>query len=143
MSFYADTGFLVSLYGEDALSTEATELATPHPLFLVTALVEAEFANAVQLRVFRKEWTQHEARMVQANFDQHQAADLLQSAPLNDEVWERARDLSRRYSARFGSRTLDVLHVATALILKADVFFTFDKRQRKLAKAIHVPVLPA
>jgi predicted nucleic acid-binding protein len=140
---YADTGFLVSLYGEDALSTAATKLAAPHPLFIVTSLVETEFANAVRLRVFRKEWTQHDATMVQAHFDQHQAAGFLQSASMNDDVWESASALSRRYSARLGTRTLDVLHVATALALKADVFFTFDKRQRKLAKAIHVRVLPA
>jgi predicted nucleic acid-binding protein len=32
-------------------------------------------------------------------------------------------------------RTLDTLHVACALELKADRFWTFDERQAKLAKA--------
>jgi hypothetical protein len=32
--------------------------------------------------------------------------------------------------------------VATALILKPDVFFTFDNRQRRLAKAERLRVVP-
>jgi predicted nucleic acid-binding protein len=32
-------------------------------------------------------------------------------------------------------RTLDSLHVASALLLKAERFWTFDERQAKLAKA--------
>ena len=143
MISYADTGFLFSLYGRDANSAAAIELAKSQPTFLVTPLIETEFANAVELRLFRNEWMEGEARMVQDLFDQHQKAGLLQAASLSDAIWQEALSLSRRYSRNFGTRTLDVLHVATALILEADVFFTFDKRQRKLAKAIHVPVLPA
>jgi predicted nucleic acid-binding protein len=33
-------------------------------------------------------------------------------------------------------RTLDSLHVASALELKADRFWTFDERQAKLAKVV-------
>jgi len=36
---------------------------------------------------------------------------------------------------RLGTRTLDVLHFASALVLKADTFYTFDVNQGKLAKA--------
>lgn len=143
MISYADTGFLFSLYGRDANSAAAIELAKSQPTFLVTPLIETEFANAVELRLFRNEWMEGQARMVQDLFDQHQKTGLLQAASLSDAIWEEAVSLSRRYSRSFGTRTLDVLHVATALILKAEVFFTFDKRQHKLAMAIHVRVLPA
>jgi predicted nucleic acid-binding protein len=44
-------------------------------------------------------------------------------------------DLGRRYAPKLGVRTLDTLHVACALELKADRFWTFDDRQAKLAKA--------
>jgi predicted nucleic acid-binding protein len=50
--------------------------------------------------------------------------------------------LSLRHSAKFGTRTLDLLHVASALILKPEVFYTFDERQRKLARAQQLRVLP-
>ncbi|MGH9609315.1 MAG: PIN domain-containing protein [Bryobacteraceae bacterium] len=43
--------------------------------------------------------------------------------------------LARRHAARLGSRTLDALHVASALELKAERFWTFDERQEKLARA--------
>jgi predicted nucleic acid-binding protein len=43
--------------------------------------------------------------------------------------------LAMRRVARLGARTIDTLHVACALELKADYFWTFDQRQAKLATA--------
>jgi len=140
---YADTGFLVSLYGQDAHSAAATALVKSKPVFLLTPLGEAEFTNAIELRVFRKEWTRAEARSIHEIFQQHQAAGVFRVAPLGPEVWEKALVFSRRHSAKLGSRTLDLLHVAAAIVLKPDVFYTFDKRQRKLARAERLRVLPA
>jgi hypothetical protein len=41
-----------------------------------------------------------------------------------------------------GGSALDILHVACALILRADTFLTFDKRQAKLARAAGLSVAP-
>ena len=76
-------------------------------------------------------------------FLQHQAARIFRAEPLTSAVWEKALLLARRYSAKLGTRTLDLLHLASVLILKPDVFYTFDKRQRKLAKVERLRVLPA
>jgi hypothetical protein len=46
-----------------------------------------------------------------------------------------AQRLSARWSAKLGTRSLDILQVAAALVLEADSFLTFDDRQKKLAKA--------
>jgi predicted nucleic acid-binding protein len=140
---YADTGFLVSLYGQDEHSVVATALVRSKPVFILTALGEAEFANALQLRVFRKEWTLREARSVYEVFLHHQADGVFRSEPLTSEVWEKALVLARRYSAKFGTRTLDLIHVASAVTLRPDAFYTFDRRQSKLAKAQRLRVLPA
>jgi predicted nucleic acid-binding protein len=140
---YADTGFLVSLYGQDDHSATATSLVRPRPVFLLTPLGDAEFTNAIELQVFRKQWTRREARAVHTEFEQHQAAGVFRIERLESEVWEKALTLSRRYSARLGTRTLDLLHVAAALALNPDVFFSFDERQRKLANAVRLHVLPA
>jgi len=43
--------------------------------------------------------------------------------------------LACRHTSTLGVRTLDTLHVAAALELKVDRFWTFDDRQRKLAEA--------
>jgi predicted nucleic acid-binding protein len=140
---YADTGFLISLYGQDAHSATATGLVKSKPVFLLTPLGESEFTNAVQLQVFRKQWTRREARLVQEQFLQHQAAGVFRVEPVGPEVWEKALILSRRHTATLGTRTLDLLHVATAVVLSPDVFYTFDERQRKLAKAVRLRILPA
>jgi predicted nucleic acid-binding protein len=140
---YPDTGFLVSLYGEDAHSRIATELVKSDPVFILTPLGEAEFVNALELQVFRKQWSRREARDVYDEFLASQAASVIRSEPFPPEVWQRAAILSRGHGALLGTRTLDVLHVASALVLKPDVFLTFDKRQRQLAKAEGLQVLPA
>jgi predicted nucleic acid-binding protein len=53
-----------------------------------------------------------------------------------ENAFEVCADLARRYGPRLGVRTLDTLHVACALQLKAERFWTFDERQAKLAKAV-------
>jgi predicted nucleic acid-binding protein len=51
-----------------------------------------------------------------------------------------AERLSTSYSERFGTRSLDILHVAAALVLGVKEFHTFDTRQAKLAKAAGLKV---
>ncbi len=55
-------------------------------------------------------------------------ADLLWRA-----VLKRAADLSRQNTPKLGTRSLEVLHVASALELGLKRFVTFDDRQGKLA----------
>lgn len=56
-----------------------------------------------------------------------------------DILWRAALDLSaelsEEHTPKLGTRSLDVLHVACALELKARYFLTFDVRQQKLAVA--------
>lgn len=142
MIAYADTGFLISAYGRDGNSSKALSLLAAKPVLLLTPLCEAEFTNATELLVFRKEWTKSEARSVREAFLQHQRAGVFRLEALSPEVWERGLALSRRHSATLGTRTLDILHVAAALVFKPDMFFSFDQRQRKLARAERIQVLP-
>lgn len=55
---------------------------------------------------------------------------------LPEKALDLCADLARRHGAKLGVRTLDSLHVACALELKAERFWTFDERQAKLAKAV-------
>jgi predicted nucleic acid-binding protein len=61
---------------------------------------------------------------------------------LPEDAWSVCSDLARRYGPTLGVRTLDSLHVACALELKADKFWTFDERQAKLAEAVGLDVTP-
>ncbi|HZW94137.1 MAG TPA: PIN domain-containing protein [Candidatus Eremiobacteraceae bacterium] len=52
-----------------------------------------------------------------------------------ENAYDICADLARRHGPKLGMKTLDTLQVACALELKAKRFWTFDKRQAKLAKA--------
>ena len=144
MNVYADTGLLISLYGQDANSGSALSLTQRHrPTFLLTGFGEAEFANACRLCVFRRQWTSSEARLVSETFRSDVHAGVFRWEDMPAQVWTLAETLSKRYAAALGMRMLDVLHVALALLLKPEAFCSLDQRQRKLARAAGLRVLPA
>lgn len=136
MSVYADTSFLAALYIPDANSAKAARRMGLSPLpVIVTPLAELELVNAVQLRLFRKEVRPAEARAANAAFRADLQNGVFTMRALPEEVFARARPLASKWTARLGTRSLDILHVAAAITLRAATFHTFDDRQRKLAKA--------
>ena len=143
MSSYADTSFLVSLYGQDVNSHAAISLLKAHrPIFLVTPLGEAEFTSIVFAITARpKGWTAREAQAIEENFEHDLQSGLWQWEDFPPETWTRARELARRHGPALGCRVLDALHVASALALAADDFYTFDQHQAKLARAVGLGVL--
>jgi len=139
---YADTSFLVSLYITDANSERATRTVEllPPPWFVVTEFSEFELINALRLRVFRHELNEHHVTAALAAFETHVRDGLMSQRSMTSEIYFRARELAMRWSHSLGTRALDVLHVASALVLEADIFHTFDERQAKLAQAAGLKV---
>jgi predicted nucleic acid-binding protein len=74
------------------------------------------------------------------DFDKDMRDGVLQLRPLSEQVFDRARQLSRQTTARLGTRTADLLHVAAALDLGVEALYSFDKQQRKLARAVRLRV---
>lgn len=141
MSAYADTSFLVSLYTPDANSHEAASRMRRMPLpLVVTPFGELELANALQLRLFRRELLAAQTRAAYAAFRDDVIASILVIKPMSEEVYAQARQLARRWTRTLGTRTLDIIHVASAMALGAETFHTFDERQRRLAKAVKLTV---
>lgn len=145
MKAYADTGFLCSLYAPDVHTRRAVERMRRQALPLpVTWLHQLEFRNALRLRVFRGEITpaQRDASLNALLADL--ASGVLAHAipPMADLAIEAER-LSVLHSETLGTRTLDILHVAAALVLGLPEFLTFDHRQHALARAAgaRAPVL--
>ncbi len=135
MSAYADTSFLASLYIADSNSAAAvSEMARLSLPIFVTPLGELELENAIQLRVFRNQIAATYRRPFAA-FRADVEAGVLAMKPMSEAMYTEARKLASRWTPRLGTRTLDILHVAAALVLEADSFHTFDDRQKKLAKA--------
>jgi uncharacterized protein len=107
----------------------------------MTFLGELEFANALSLRVFRKELSQSDSASVFAHFRKDILDGIFRVSPVPNGAFERAIQLSRKHSSHVGTRTLDVLHVAAAITLSARVFYTFDHSQAELARAVNLRTL--
>lgn len=95
----------------------------------VTHHGRVEVINGVCLAAHRREISAEALADALASFDEdftgglYRQADLLWRATLN-----RAAELSRAHSPKFGTRSLDVLHVASALELELRYFVTYLRR---------------
>ena len=102
---------------------------------IVSTLAELELLNALQLRVFRKELTAAQADASWKNFEADVRTGIYQLAGMSEDMFESARRFSRQTTARLGTRTADILHVAAALQLGANHLYSFDQQQRRLARS--------
>jgi predicted nucleic acid-binding protein len=135
---YVDPSALLKLYVHEPESAAMSAWRGRHRVALtITHQGRVEVVNGICLAAFRKHLTPAALTDALASFDedlkQHRyaPADLLWRATLN-----RAEALSREHTPRLGCRTLDVMHVASALELGFKKFLTFDVRQHALARAV-------
>lgn len=142
MIAYADSGFLLALYLEEVYSPLALAVIEARPLLWLTPLHIAEVANALALRLFRRQSPAKTIAEAANAFAQDRTAGVYREQTWNAALWDQAANLSRQYSVRLGTRTLDVLHVAAAMAVQPEFFLSFDRRQRSLANAAGLPVLP-
>jgi len=100
-----------------------------------TPLLAAECSHAIAKQVFYRKISLRDADLIFDLLNRDRADDLWFETAIPENAFDICTDLGRRYAPQFGMRTLDTLHVACALELKAERFWTFDARQEKLAKA--------
>lgn len=112
-------------------------LRTP---FFLTPFGEVELLNALELRIFRREITPTEIKAARAAFRDDIKTGVYALIPLPGAAFEKAKEIASKHTSNSGSRTLDILHVATALVLRADTFFSFDQGQKRLAIAVGLKV---
>ena len=132
---YADTSFFVSLYLQDQHSRVAQRRMVQHPRLWLTPLHRAEWTHAIAQHVFQRKISAREAQQVYRNFNADREAGLWLEVGLPEMAFETCIQLAQRQGPRLGVRTLDTLHVSSALELQAEGFWTFDDRQAKLAHA--------
>ena len=144
MVAFADTGFIASLYLEEATSKAAdAALGTKRVPLPLTPLAALELRNAFNRAVQRQRITAAQRDALWQDVEADIASGFLVLTPVAaDELHHKARRLSDRYTPRLGTRSLDLLHVAAALVLQAKVFFSFDDRQRKAAASEGLKVKP-
>jgi predicted nucleic acid-binding protein len=137
-AIYADPSALLKLYLREpqsrAMALWRGKIKGP---LLVTHHGRVELINGIGLATHRGyiDTMAHRAAMAALEDDfsagRYVLADLLWRATLN-----RASEISREHTPTIGCRSLDVLHVASALELGSRRFVTFDLRQRRLARAV-------
>jgi len=140
VTIYADTSFFVSLYLPDRHTSEVEHRLRSRPSLWMTPLHVAEWTHAVEQHVFRKAITRSEADRALQRFREYRARNLWRESPLPDRAFDACAELAHRHASRLGVRTLDTLHVASALELGAEHFWTFDEKQAKLAVAAGLKV---
>ena len=144
MKVYADTSFVVSLYKAETTSPAAAAMMgrLQVPVWL-SPLGELELHNAFQLSIFRDEIDASAAILKKQLFAEDLAKGVFAILPVPaTTLYPKAIELADRHSATLGTRSLDLMHVAAALILEADLFLSFDERHRKAAEADGLAVGP-
>lgn len=145
MTDYFDTGVLVKMYAEEPNSDYAIDLIRQASLPLpFTHIHRIELLNAIRLKAFRQEITladqQRSLRLIAA--DTREGRLQLPSCDLA-QVFGRAEELTTKFTSTLGVRSLDVLHVASALEAACLSFCSFDRRQRALAEKTSLRVIPS
>ena len=136
MSLWLDTSVLVSLYVPEARSMSVARLvrraAEPIPF---TQLHELEIVNALRLRVLRREAA---GALIGATIirlhDDLRDGTLHRLAIDWPVTLAKAIELANQHTARIGCRSLDVAHVAAAVLSGCERFVTADLRQSRIAR---------
>jgi predicted nucleic acid-binding protein len=141
--FYVDPSALLKLYLHEPQSRAmATWRAKQRGSLQVTHHGRVEVINALSLALHRSviSATIHAAALNAVQDDLAQGRNRL-----TDIAWRTvlntAAEISRLYTPTTGCRTLDVIHVASALELDLKRFITYDQRQQLLAKAVGLKVV--
>jgi predicted nucleic acid-binding protein len=109
--------------------------AQDNPL-LYSRLHELELRNALALKEFRGELdADGKAEIARTLADDLRTGVLTQPVLDWETVFSEAVRLSGTHTAGIGSRSLDLLHVAAAVVSGCRSFLSFDERQRTLAVA--------
>jgi predicted nucleic acid-binding protein len=140
LNIYPDTSFLFSRYLADRHSSEVDRRMLLRPRVYVTPFHRAELANALFQWAFRGKILESEAQLAYANFEQDCSIGVWIVTCQPEQAFSTCVALARQHVATLGARRLDTLHVAAALELKAQHFWTFDERQAGMAKAAGLTV---
>jgi predicted nucleic acid-binding protein len=146
MKPYADTNFFTRLYLQTPDTSTAVKLAQrardeKSPPLPIIWLHRLEGINAFEMSVFlgrtlgQIRVTSEQAAAASANFREDLKASIFlrrREIPMVD-LERLFEELALRHTSRHGFRTYDLLHVASALLLGCDRFWSFDPKASKLA----------
>ncbi len=132
---YVDTSVIVKLYIKEEYSRETSDwIRANNAAIPLTSFHELEFKNAIHLKQFRAEIVENQTSHIISTFYKHESRGVYYRPQLDwPNIFTHAIDLSEGHSKTIGTRSLDILHVASAISIKAERFLTLDERQSELA----------
>jgi uncharacterized protein len=139
---YVDSSALVAVYVPERFSKAARKVLRTVPQVPFTQLHDLEVPNAFELLVGRGSISREEYQAVQKQL--HDDIEARRLAPVGvdlDRVFTSAGELSRVHTAKFLTRSLDLLHVAAALSIECMRFVSADDRQLAVAKASGLEII--
>jgi len=155
MKVYADTNIFTNLWIDLTHSDEAMqlieELRSKSAKLPITRLLRLEMTNALQRLIYE---SRHGVQGIRVSAEtalaahgcfneEVEAGESLQRRAVDENALEAEFEaLAYRYTAAEGFRTYDIMHVASALVLGCDTFWSFDARAKKLASLVGLQTNP-
>ena len=139
---YLDTSAFIKLYilekGSAEVSGVVTSQDNPLPVW---SILEAELTNALRLKVCWKDLDANQADQLLAQFRARKLKGQYYQLVLNQQDLMACFIDLTHHTPELGCRTLDIFHVAAALLIGAGAFISYDERQIALATSagLHVP----
>jgi predicted nucleic acid-binding protein len=139
---YIDSSVLVAVYVPERFSNAARQTVRAVPQVPFTQFHELEVPTAFELLVGRGSISRAECRAIHAQLQEDLESQRLARVSLDlDRVFASASDLSRTYTTKVLTRSLDLLHVAAARVMMCSTFASADDRQLAVAKATGLKVV--
>lgn len=140
MDSYLDTSFLLKAYVFEAESDEVLDWMREHRRRLVISpLSDVEVITALNREFARSAVV---AMRAIDSYREDLALGLFRRLEIDAEVFAKAENIAEHESAKYGLRSLDILHLATALRHEVESITTFDIRLRKGAAGMGLKVFP-
>jgi predicted nucleic acid-binding protein len=135
-SAYFDSSALVTIYVTGPFSARARQEVQNAGVLAFSPLHNLGVRNALRVLHGRKALTLGQRQMFEALLEDDLSTGRLTVTTLDlPAVFIRAARLSSAYTSRLLCRSLDILHVAAALELRATQLVSGDERQLALATA--------
>lgn len=138
---YFDTGALLKIYHTETGSDKASALALHSPALPLSFFLEIELRTAMRALRGRGAITEKALNQLLECIDQDIADGRLRKLSFDSaKVESNALNLSAKFTSQILCRSLDIIHVASALAADIPTFVTGDKRQAQLAEAAGLEV---
>ena len=136
---YLDTSFLLKAYKQEPGSIQVLSFLKQNALTAcVSVLTDVEMASAL----FRQ-LSSAEAQRSYSVYRRNRQSGTYIEAQINEDVFALARRIAEQHSGALLLRSLDLLHLATALHQGATSFATYDGRLGTAAQQLGLSVIGA